>query len=120
MSCLKGSIISMSISACLLRSVSLWVVMGSEKGDFPAKSRSQIVLCKHLFNRTRLYLSYIHEGDPVEILPDGLKIVMNDGEEMEIHPGDAIVIPPGHDALVVGDEPCVLIDWQGYTDYAKR
>jgi hypothetical protein len=27
---------------------------------------------------------------------------------------------PGHDAWVVGDEPCVVIDWQGYADYAKR
>lgn len=49
-----------------------------------------------------------------------MKIVMDDGEELEIHPGDVVVIPPGHDAWVVGDEPCVLIDWQGFTDYAKR
>jgi hypothetical protein len=27
---------------------------------------------------------------------------------------------PGPDAWVVGDEPCVVIDWQGYADYAKR
>ena len=27
---------------------------------------------------------------------------------------------PGHDAWVVGDEPCVVIDWQGFADYAKR
>ncbi len=30
------------------------------------------------------------------------------------------VIPPGHDAWIVGDEPCVVIDWQGFADYAKR
>ena len=23
-------------------------------------------------------------------------------------------------AWIVGDEPCVVIDWQGFTDYAKR
>jgi hypothetical protein len=30
------------------------------------------------------------------------------------------VMAPGHDAWIVGDEPCVVIDWQGYADYAKR
>jgi len=27
---------------------------------------------------------------------------------------------PGHDAWVVGDEPRVFIDWQGFADYASR
>jgi hypothetical protein len=27
---------------------------------------------------------------------------------------------PGHDAWIVGNEPCVVIDWQGFADYAKR
>jgi hypothetical protein len=27
---------------------------------------------------------------------------------------------PGHDAWIVGDEPCVVIDWQGFATYAKR
>jgi hypothetical protein len=30
------------------------------------------------------------------------------------------VVPPGHDAWIVGDERCVVIDWQGFADYAKR
>jgi quercetin dioxygenase-like cupin family protein len=49
-----------------------------------------------------------------------MKVVMDDGEEMEFGPGDLAVIPPGHDAWIVGDEPCVIIDWQGFADYAKR
>ncbi|MDQ0848371.1 quercetin dioxygenase-like cupin family protein [Arthrobacter sp. B3I9] len=48
-----------------------------------------------------------------------IKVVMDDGEEMEFGPGDFGVIPPGHDAWVVGDEPYVFIDWQGMGDYAK-
>ncbi|NIH84086.1 hypothetical protein [Amycolatopsis granulosa] len=24
-----------------------------------------------------------------------------------------------HDGWVVGDEPCVVIDWSGYADFAK-
>lgn len=49
-----------------------------------------------------------------------MRVVMDDGEEMEFGPGDFAAIPPGHDAWIVGDEPCVVIDWQGFADYAKR
>ena len=49
-----------------------------------------------------------------------MKVVMDDGEEMDYGPGDVAVMAPGHDAWVVGDEPCVFIDWQGFADYAKR
>ena len=48
-----------------------------------------------------------------------MKIVMDDGEEEEFGPGDFMVCPPGHDAWIVGDETCVVIDWQGFADYAK-
>ena len=44
---------------------------------------------------------------------------MDDGQELEFGPGDVAIIPAGHDAWVVGDEPCVLIDWQGFAEYAK-
>lgn len=43
----------------------------------------------------------------------------DDGSELTVSAGDFVVIPPGHDAWTVGDEACVLIDWQGYADYAK-
>ncbi len=48
-----------------------------------------------------------------------MRIVMDDGEETEFGPGDLMMAPPGHDAWVVGDQPCVVIDWQGVADYAK-
>ena len=35
---------------------------------------------------------------------------MDDGTEAEFGPGDAHVVSPGHDAWVVGTEPCVIID----------
>ncbi|MET9215991.1 MULTISPECIES: cupin domain-containing protein [unclassified Nocardia] len=47
-------------------------------------------------------------------------VVMDDGEQQEFGPGDLMVVPPGHDAWVVGDEACVMLDWQGVADYAKR
>jgi hypothetical protein len=28
-------------------------------------------------------------------------------------------LPPGHDAWVVGNEPAVVVDFQGMVDYAK-
>ena len=34
--------------------------------------------------------------------------------------GDVALIPPGHDAWVVGDEPVVVLDISGMGDYAKR
>ena len=46
-------------------------------------------------------------------------VVMDDGEQMEYGPGDFAVMAPGHDAWIVGDERCVVIDWQGFADYAK-
>jgi hypothetical protein len=39
---------------------------------------------------------------------------------MEYGPGDFAIMPAGHDAWVVGSEPCVIIDWQGFADYARR
>lgn len=49
-----------------------------------------------------------------------MRVVMDDREAIEYGPGDFAVMEPGHDAWVVGEEPCVVIDWQGFTDYAKR
>jgi class 3 adenylate cyclase len=41
---------------------------------------------------------------------------MEDGEEIELQPGDVADIPPGHEAWVVGDEPCVVLDIAGNID----
>jgi len=47
-----------------------------------------------------------------------MSVLMNDGTEMQIGPGDVVVIEPGHDAWTVGDEACVLLD-TGIAAYAK-
>ena len=39
-----------------------------------------------------------------------MKIVMDDRSEMDVGPGDAYVIEPGHDAWIVGNEPFVGVD----------
>ena len=48
-----------------------------------------------------------------------LKILMDDGTEIECHPGDVSLLPSGHDAWVVGNDPAVVVDFQGMIDYAK-
>ena len=45
---------------------------------------------------------------------------MDDGSEQEFIPGDVSLIPPGHDAWVVGQNPVVLIDISGMAAYAKK
>jgi hypothetical protein len=47
-----------------------------------------------------------------------MRIVMDDGSEREIGPGDLAEIAPGHDAEVVGDETCVFIDFGDVSKYA--
>jgi mannose-6-phosphate isomerase-like protein (cupin superfamily) len=48
-----------------------------------------------------------------------LHVEMDGGDSMDIGPGSVAIIPPGHDAWVVGDEPVVIIDWAGSSTYAK-
>jgi hypothetical protein len=49
-----------------------------------------------------------------------LQVVMDDGSEQEFGPGDVSLIPPGHDAWVVGDEPVIVIDISGMGHYAEK
>ncbi len=46
-----------------------------------------------------------------------LHVVMNDGAEDEFGPNDIMMLPPGHDAWAVGDEPCVFIEFSAGGDY---
>jgi hypothetical protein len=48
-----------------------------------------------------------------------IKIVMDDGTQFECKAGDVSLLPEGHDAWVIGDEPVVIVDFQGMVDYAK-
>ena len=44
------------------------------------------------------------------VLAGRLHVVPSDGPEFEVGPGESAVILPGHDAWVVGDEACEIID----------
>ncbi|MBI5058980.1 cupin domain-containing protein [candidate division KSB1 bacterium] len=47
-----------------------------------------------------------------------LKVQMDDGTVYECKPGDVSLLPSGHDAWVVGDEPVIVVDWHGMVNYA--
>ncbi|HEX4978505.1 MAG TPA: cupin domain-containing protein [Acidimicrobiales bacterium] len=42
-----------------------------------------------------------------------LHVVMDDGTELDARSGDVLVLAPGHDAWVVGDEAVVMYDFGG-------
>jgi hypothetical protein len=48
-----------------------------------------------------------------------LEVKMDDGTMLLLKPGDVSLLPEGHDAWVVGNEPAVIVDFQGMVDYAK-
>jgi mannose-6-phosphate isomerase-like protein (cupin superfamily) len=45
-------------------------------------------------------------------------VLMDDGTEVVMEPGDLFYVPPGHDSWVVGDEPYVSLHFMGAGDYA--
>ena len=46
------------------------------------------------------------------VIAGRIRYLMDDGTETIGQPGDFLFIHPGHRAWVVGDETCVLLDWQ--------
>jgi hypothetical protein len=48
-----------------------------------------------------------------------LGIRTDDGTEFVATSGDITSLPRGHDAWVIGDEPVVVVDWFGATNYAR-
>lgn len=48
-----------------------------------------------------------------------LHVQMADGTEFDAKPGDVTALPANHDAWVVGDEPVIVVDWWGASNYAK-
>ena len=54
------------------------------------------------------------------VISGRMHVVMDDGTESETGPGDCVVIPPGHNAWVIGNEPCISVDFTGAKDYARQ
>jgi uncharacterized cupin superfamily protein len=53
------------------------------------------------------------------VLQGRMALRMDDGTEHEFGPGDTFHMPPGHDAWIVGDQACVLLDFGGLKGYAQ-
>jgi hypothetical protein len=49
-----------------------------------------------------------------------LHVLMDDGTERDIRAGEVSLLAAGHDAWVVGNDPVVLIDFEGMGKYAVK
>ncbi|HNP49664.1 MAG TPA: cupin domain-containing protein [Bacteroidia bacterium] len=49
-----------------------------------------------------------------------LRVKMDDGSEFDLKAGDVSLLPSGHDAWTIGNEPAVVVDFQGMIDFAKN
>ena len=47
------------------------------------------------------------------VLKGHMRMLMKDGTEFDLRPGDLMDIPAGHDGWVLGDEPCEMLIWMG-------
>lgn len=48
-----------------------------------------------------------------------IHVLMDDGTEKDVKAGEISMLAAGHDAWVVGNEPVVVVDFQGLVGYAK-
>lgn len=53
------------------------------------------------------------------VVSGSLHVQHEDGSTGEATPGSVYRIGPGHDAWVLGDEPVVVVEFQGAATYAK-
>jgi hypothetical protein len=49
-----------------------------------------------------------------------LRVQTADGQVFDAVAGQVTALPSGHDAWVVGDEPVVVVDWWGASNYARE
>lgn len=47
------------------------------------------------------------------VLSGRMAVQMEDGTTLEFGSGDLAIVPPGHDGWIIGDEPCVVLDFHG-------
>jgi class 3 adenylate cyclase len=46
-----------------------------------------------------------------------MRVLLDDGQTLDIPPGAVFEIPPGHDAWVVGDEPVQMVEWTSLRNF---
>ncbi|GAA4906662.1 hypothetical protein EV188_103471 [Actinomycetospora succinea] len=54
----------------------------------------------------------------VAVMVEGtLRVRMDDGSEQDFHAGEVMMLPGGHDAWPVGDQPAAFVELSRGTDY---
>ena len=53
------------------------------------------------------------------VLSGRMGVSTDDGASGEVNPGSVYHIAPGHDGWVIGDDPVVVVEFQGAASYAK-
>ena len=98
--------------------------------NITAKLPKKIILKQPINNRKEIYyecIAFVVGTDSCQahhlgVVQSGSLLVQHeDGSEETITVGDVYECKPGHQAQVVGDEPCVMIEFDASTagDYAK-
>jgi hypothetical protein len=105
-----------------------------ETREFPNGRLEVVTLAGITFSRTTVQPGWrwsdsvapIAGTDSCQVVHTGyavsgqLRVRGRDGVEIDLRPGDAYAIGPGHDAWVIGDEPWVGVDVApGMADFAK-
>ncbi|MDI3329608.1 MAG: cupin domain-containing protein [Micrococcus sp.] len=53
------------------------------------------------------------------VISGQVRVRMSGGDEFDVGAGDVVLLQPGHDAWVVGDEPVTVVDWGGAHVWGK-
>ena len=46
-----------------------------------------------------------------------LRVLLRDGSQEDFSAGEVMLLPPGHDAWTVGDQPCTFVEFSRGNDY---
>jgi hypothetical protein len=46
-----------------------------------------------------------------------LRVLLRDGSQEDFSAGEVMLLPPGHDAWSVGDQPCTFVEFSKGNDY---
>ena len=88
-----------------------------ELGDFRAKRATYPVGWRYSRDMGTPKCNDTHIGYTVS---GRIVVEVDDGSRLEFGPGSAFVVPAGHDAYVVGDEPCVIVQFDEGESAARR
>jgi Cupin domain len=84
--------------------------LGVASTDLVGAGRSMLSPCRG--KESEEHIGYVISGR--------MAVRAKDGAEVEVGPGEAFIAAPGHDAWVLGEEPCVALDFIATAAPANR